>query len=323
MTTGILLLNLGGPDSLGAVRPFLFNLFSDRDIIRLGPGPLQKPLAALIAALRGRKTREYYRLIGGKSPLLEITQAQADALEEALKPLVSREGAARPLKVYVGMRYWKPFIETAVARMHSDGVRRVLALSLYPQYSVATTGSSVRKFKDVVSGFPMDHVCMTSWFDHPLYIEALAERIREGLAWFEKPPVVLFSAHSLPQKFIDEGDPYAKETEGTIAAVTRKLDIDWRLSYQSKTGPVKWLEPTTEHMLRELAGQGVKDLLVVPISFVSDHIETLYEIDILYKEMAAGLGVTLKRARSLNTSERFVRALADMVVNALQREKWL
>jgi ferrochelatase len=164
---------------------------------------------------------------------------------------------------------------------------------------------------------------MTSWFDHPLYIEALAERIREGLAWFEKPPAVLFSAHSLPQKFIDEGDPYVKETEGTIAAVTRKLDIDWRLSYQSKTGPVKWLEPTTEHMLRELAGQRVKDLLVVPISFVSDHIETLYEIDILYKEMAAGLGVTLKRARSLNTSEAFVRALADMVVHALQGEKWL
>jgi ferrochelatase len=324
--TGILLLNLGGPDSLDAVRPFLYNLFSDRDIIRLGPPFMQKPLAALISALRSGKTREAYAKIGGKSPILDITTAQARALEETLRAASQGQTAsARSMsatKVYVGMRYWHPLTEDTVARMHREGVTRVLCLSLYPHYSIATTGSSVARFEEVAKRYPIEHHTVTSWFDHPLYIKALVEHIEEGIASFPEKPAVLFSAHSLPKKFIDEGDPYVRETEGTIDAILKRLDLEWYLSYQSKTGPVKWLEPTTEHMLHRLSEQGVKRLLVVPISFVSDHIETLYEIDILYRDLARSLGIDLRRARSLNTSATFIEALADMSKKEIDYLKW-
>ncbi|HSB52283.1 MAG TPA: ferrochelatase, partial [Dissulfurispiraceae bacterium] len=188
--TGILLLNLGGPDSLSAVRPFLYNLFSDRDIIRLGPAFLQGPLAFLISTLRSRKTMDTYGKIGGKSPLLDITTAQAEAIEALLTS--KRKGHAgeeeppsadvKPLHIYVGMRYWHPLIEDTVARMYRDGVRRILCVSLYPHYSIATTGSSVRKFEEVVTRYPIQHHSVTSWYDHPLYVEALVELIEEGMA---------------------------------------------------------------------------------------------------------------------------------------------
>ncbi len=329
--TGILLLNLGGPDSLTAVRPFLYNLFSDRDIIRLGPAFLQSPLAFLISTLRSKKTMDAYSKIGGKSPLLDITTAQAEALEALLtskrKGHVGEESPpavdVKPLRVYVGMRYWHPLTEDTVARMYQDGVRRILCVSLYPHYSIATTGSSVRKFEEVVTRYPIQHHSVTSWYDHPLYIEALVELIEEGMSGFSERPVVLFSAHSLPQKFIDEGDPYVREIEGTISEILKRIDIPWRLSYQSKTGPVKWLEPSTEHMLGDLSKEGVRNLLVVPISFVSDHIETLYEIDLLYRDMARDMGIDLRRIRSLNTSPRFIEALADIILKETHNLKWL
>ena len=335
--TGVLLLNLGGPDSLNAVRPFLYNLFSDRDIIKLGPAFLQKPLAAFIATLRAQKTRGMYRLIGGKSPLGDITTAQAAALEDALNSsYLAMED--RTYRVYVGMRYWHPFIEESVERMHREGISDIVALTLYPHYSIATTGSSIIKLeKAAMEIYRTDHSqcretcenssytihcphfklrCITSWYNHPLYIEAIDECIKRGFALFKEQPEVLFSAHSLPQKFIDDGDPYLKEIEGTITAVTKKTAMRWNLSFQSKSGPVKWLEPSTEQMIEELARRGVKDLLVVPISFVSDHIETLYEIDILYKDMAHSLGVNLQRAESLNTSPTFIRALAEIIIKS-------
>lgn len=309
--TGVLLLNMGGPDSLDAVKPFLQNLFADRDIIRLGPSFLQKPIASIIINLRLKKTIELYRLIGGKSPLSAVTSAQAKALERALSASVGN-------KVYVGMRYWHPFISDTVEEMRKEGITKILALSLYPHYSVATTGSTLKKFEEVMKEQKMQYACITSWFDHPLYIDALIEKIEEGMKGFEAKPLILFSAHSLPQKFIDEGDPYEKEIKGTIDAITKKIDIDWRLSFQSKTGPVKWLGPSTEHMLNELSAKGVKDLLVVPISFVSDHIETLYEIDMLYKDMARGLGINFKRTESLNTSPAFIEALSDIVLKNIK-----
>jgi ferrochelatase len=315
---GVLLLNLGGPDSLAAVRPFLYNLFSDREIIRLGPAPLQKPIAGLISLLRSPKTRGFYSLIGGKSPLREITAAQAQALEASLRQVTDQ-----PLKVYMGMRYWHPFTGETVEEMRKDGVTKVLALTLYPHYSIATTGSSVRHFRGIVSRYPMEIHCKESWYNHPLYIDSLVEKIREGMAGFPERPAVLFSAHSLPQKFIDEGDPYEREIKGTIAAITQRVDMDWSLSFQSKTGPVKWLEPSTECMLHELAGKGVKNLLVVPISFVSDHIETLYEIDILYGNMARGLGINMRRTESLNTSPVFINALTDLAVTDLKGLGWI
>ncbi len=319
---GILLLNLGGPDSLGAVKPFLYNLFSDRDIIKLGPSFLQKPIASLIAHARARKTMNAYAMIGGKSPLLDITMAQAKALEQVLQAS-SVHQVAQSLRVYVGMRYWHPTIEETVKRMVKDGVRRIFALSLYPHFSIATTGSAIRKFEEVANGYPLEYFSLTSWYDHPLYIEALVEKIQKGMEAFPVEPSVLFSAHSLPQKFIDEGDTYVREIQGTIHAVVQKMVIEWSLSYQSKSGPVKWLEPSTEHMLRELSQRGVRDLLVVPVSFVSDHIETLYEIDILYRKMAARLGMNLVRTESLNTSPTFIRALADIVTKQLNYLNWL
>ena len=322
LVIGIILLNLGGPDSLEAIRPFLYNLFSDRDIIRLGPSFLQKPLAALISKTRSKKTMAMYSLIGGKSPILEITTAQAASLESVLNSSIVAPGPSPSFKVYIGMRYWHPFIEDTLDNMQRDGIKKILAIGLYPHYSIATTGSSERTFKEAAEKRRMAYFCAPSWFNHPIYIDALAEKIQEKMKDFDNKPVVLFSAHSLPQKFIDEGDPYANEIKGTIEAVTKKLDIQWHLSYQSKSGPVKWLGPSTEHMLEELAGKGVKDLLVVPVSFVSDHIKTLYEIDILYKNMAQKLGINLKRAESLNTSPKFIEALKDIVMKYLDKTGW-
>lgn len=320
---GVLLLNMGGPDSLKAVKPFLHNLFADRDIIRLGPSFLQKPIAALIIRKRLKSVINAYSAIGGKSPLLDITNAQASALEESLNSSID----ARRFRVYVGMRYWHPFVEDAVDHAVRDGINRVIALSLYPHYSTATTGSSVKKFEDSAKKYHIDYLCITSWFNNPLYIDAIEEKIRQGLAKFkEEKPVVLFSAHSLPKKFVDEGDPYADEIQGTINEVLRRFVLspfEWRLSYQSKTGPVKWLEPSTEDVIRKLSKKGIKNILVVPISFVSDHIETLYEIDIQYKDMAGNLGINLKRTESLNTSTKFIEALSDIVIKNAKDLRWI
>lgn len=320
---GIILLNMGGPDSIESIKPFLQNLFSDRDIIKLGPSFLQRPIASIIIRKRLESVIEAYSLIGGKSPLLDITSAQAKALESSLNSSLITHHSSLSFKVYVGMRYWHPFIEDAVDHAIRDGMSRILALSLYPHYSNATTGSSVKRFEEVIKKYHVDYFSVKSWFNHPLYINALIEKIQNGLKIFDKKPVVLFSAHSLPKKFIDKGDPYVNEIQGTINALLKKIDIQWRLSYQSKTGPVKWLEPTTENMLYELAKQGVKDLLVVPISFVSDHIETLYEIDILYRDMANELGINLKRIESLNTSQKFIEALSDIVIKNAKDLGWI
>jgi ferrochelatase len=357
-------LNLGGPDSLGAVRPFLYNLFSDREIIRLGPPFLQKPLAWLISTIRSKKTKKFYSLISGKSPILDITTAQAKALEEALNPPCpplekgGRGGFERgarggrvsekvKCKTYVGMRYWHPFINEVVPDMFRNGVRKLIVLNMYPQYSHATTGSSLSVLKKVLQEYPMEVFFITSWFDHPLYIEALIDVIKKGLESFNPPlppftkggqggitnfelrtpnselDIVLFSAHNLPESLIKEGDPYVNQINGTIAEITKRLNIQWYLSYQSKSGPVKWLKPSTDEMLESLAKKGFKNILIVPISFVSDHIETLYEIDILYKGIAERLGIMLKRVDSLNIHPLFIEALKDLVLKGLKEKGWV
>jgi ferrochelatase len=340
-TIGVILLNLGGPDSLQAIRPFLYNLFSDRDIIRLGPPFLQKPIAWLISSLRSKKTEKMYELIGRKSPILDITYAQAKALKEALNTPPPtpppRGGRAREgvtgimFRVYEGMRYWHPFIEEIMPEIYGSGIRKLLAISLYPHYSRATTGSALSRFKEVVSRYPIKSSCISSWFNHPLYIEALIDVIKKGLDSFKMDPALLadsgniqllFSAHSLPESFIKEGDPYVHQIQGTIKEIIQKINIEWHLSYQSKSGPLKWLEPSTEEMLRKLAEGGYKNILVVPISFVSDHIETLFEIDILYRNMAEELGMVLKRVESLNTHPLFIEALKDMVVKNVKEMGW-
>lgn len=340
-TIGILLLNLGGPDSLQAVKPFLYNLFSDREIIRLGPAMFQKPLAWLIATFRAKKTEKMYSLIGGRSPIRDITLAQADSLEKALgqelsltgqKSLNEGSGSIHTmkeppprslLKVYVGMRYWNPFIQDAVREMYGEGIRAVLAVTLYPHYSLATTGSALRKFNESIRQYPMEVSTISSWYNHPYYIDALVERIRRGIDSFQgEEAEVLFSAHSLPMSIVESGDPYVDQIMGTIGEVTKETDIRWHLSYQSKSGPVKWLEPSTEDAIKGLAKRGVRNLLVVPISFVSDHIETLYEIDILYRGLAASLGIRLIRAESLNTHPLLTKALEDMVMKKVRELGW-
>lgn len=327
---GVILLNLGGPDSLKAVRPFLNNLFSDRQIIRLGPRFMQKPLAWLIAAIRSKKTEKMYAMIGRKSPILDITTAQAKALEDVLNSELRTSNASIKFKVYVGMRYWHPFIEKVVPELYNAGFKKVIALSLYPQYSVTTSGSSLSKFREVAADFQMETFSISSWHNHPFYIEALVDVIKKGIESFIPRSGgrgggdvhVLFSAHSLPQKIIEEGDPYVNHIMGTIGEVTKRITIKWHLSYQSRSGPVKWLEPSTDEKIKELALAGIKNILVVPISFVSDHIETLYEIDILYKNMAEKLGITLKRVDSLNSHPYFIDALKDMVIKSVKEIGW-
>ncbi len=310
MKTGIMLLNLGGPDNLSSVRPFLYNLFSDRQIIPLGPAPLQKPIALLISLFRAPKTRSAYKLIGGGSPIYEITLKQAELLSKSLDGM----------PVYVGMRYWRPFIEDEVKRAKDDGIEKLIGLSLYPHYSRATTGSTRDVFLRATKEQGIEADFIEHWYDHPLYIRALVDLISKNLNWAD---VLLFSAHSLPESFIKEGDPYLDHILGTIKAVMRLLKSErkappYMLSFQSRSGPVKWLEPSTDEAIKELAKKGVKNILVVPVSFVSDHIETLYEIDILYKEMAEKEGVNLHRVDSLNTHPVFIEALKDLVKRRLQ-----
>jgi ferrochelatase len=310
--TGVILLNLGGPDSPEAVKPFLYNLFSDRQIIRLGPEFMQKPLARLISTLRAKKAREAYALIGGGSPIVDITKAQADALAETLKFHGDYE-------VYCAMRYWHPFTEEAVVRADRDGVKKLIALSLYPQYSSATTGSSETKLWEVVKEYDMQYTSVASWYDHPRYIQAIVDVIGKAL----KPEThVLFSAHSLPVSFVEAGDPYVEHIMGTINEITARMDIKWNVGYQSRSGPVKWLEPSTDDVIRRLAKEGAKDVLIVPISFVSDHIETLYEIDILYKDLGASFGMTVRRSESLNTHPVFIMALKEIVLQKEKETEW-
>jgi len=324
-----MLLNMGGPDSLEAVSPFLYNLFSDRFIIQLGPPFLQKPLAWLISKTRARKTAGMYKNIGGKSPIIDITTDQAKALEDLMNKSNS-DVSHISYRTYIGMRYWHPFIEETLHTIHTDGIRTLIGLSMYPQYSVTTSGSTLLKLKEASSGYPFSLTTIESWYDNPSYIEALVDVITTGIESFSRPNMpnvqadvhVLFSAHSLPQKIIDQGDPYAEHIHRTIEEVSKKMKITWHLSYQSKAGPVKWLEPATEEKLLELAKKGVKNVLIVPISFVSDHIETLYEIDMLYQDISSRCGLNLRRSESLNTKPLFIRALKNIVEGHMQKAGW-
>lgn len=319
---GVLLLNLGGPDELEDVRPFLFNLFSDPEIIRLPFSWLQSPLAWLISTLRAKKSQENYRQIGGGSPLRHITEAQAQALQEQLQQ------KGQDATVYVGMRYWHPFTEEAIARIKRDRIEQVVVLPLYPQYSISTSGSSFRLLEKLWKEDPklsrVEHTIIPSWYQQPGYLQAMAELIAQELDQFPNPDSVhiFFSAHGVPVSYVEEaGDPYQQEIEDCTALIMQTLNRPnpHTLAYQSRVGPVEWLKPYTEEALQELAAQGVEDLLVVPISFVSEHIETLQEIDIEYRELAEEAGIhNFHRVPALNTHPVFIDSLATLVVEALE-----
>lgn len=313
---GVVLLNLGGPERVEDVRPFLYNLFSDRLIIRLGPSFMQKPIAWWIAKTRAPKSQGYYRQIGGGSPLNLITAQQCGALEESLADV----GAFR---VVMAMRYWKPYAKEVLDDLAAQGVKRLVALTLYPHYSVATTGSSLKDLQDELAARPgcFEMVKIASWPEQKEYVRCLAQRIIDGEPVQEGTEVV-YSAHSLPVKFIHEGDPYLEHLKRTIAAVETITGVKGHLCFQSRSGPVEWLSPSTPETIEKLAQNGCKRILMVPISFVSDHVETLCEIDIQYAELAKGLGVELRRTVSLNTDPLFIQGLKALVVDACEEKGW-
>jgi ferrochelatase len=326
--TAIVLFNLGGPDDLASVEPFLVNLFQDREIIQLPGGAALQPLMArLIAKVRGPSVRDNYRRIGGGSPQLRITREQAQALEHRLN--VGTE-AGQAYRVFIAMRYTRPSADDALSAIAAAGIRRIVTLTLFPHYSKATTGSSRHEFDRTVASarwrqerFEITHI--EHYADHPIYIDAVSATVRD--AWDRIPPerrsraVVLFSAHGLPQRFIDEGDPYVEHIDRTRFGVIERLNLENRqlLAFQSRTGPVKWIGPGTEHVLAELGDSGVTDVLVVPLSFVSDHIETLYEVDMLFADAAKAAGITgYYRPAALNAHPLFIEALASLVHEKLQ-----
>jgi len=313
----IVLFNLGGPDSLDAVEPFLFNLFSDPDIIKLPLGfLLQKPVARLISRRRAPEARHNYAAIGGKSPLLANTRAQADALQAAL-----RETGVDDADVFVCMRYWHPLTEEVVSTLHAGNYSDVLLLPLYPQYSSTTTGSSVNAFMNACkqARYAPRVRLVRHWQTQPDYIAAIAADIQAAArAMPGNDPAqieLLFSAHGLPKKLVAQGDPYQAEIEETYHAVCGRLN--WphtTLCYQSRVGPLEWLRPYTEDVIKEKAAAGCKQMLVYPIAFVSDHIETLYELGMQYAELAKTAGIAHYRVvPALNDRPALVRALLEQV----------
>lgn len=319
---GVVLLNLGGPDSLEAVEPFLYNLFCDPDIIDF-PGSflVRKWLAKLISSKRHPRIQEQYKQIGGKSPLKEFTLGQAKLLEEKLNEKF-------PVKVYAAMRYWHPFTEEVFDQLEKEGIKKVILLPLYPQFSKATTESSVKEWKKQLSlrknPTNIQWSLVESYYDFPPYIDAFVERINQSL---EKFPVetrqdvhLLFSAHGTPMKLVNAGDPYSDHIRKTVELVVKQGNFkqDWSLCWQSKVGPQKWLTPSTPDTIEELAGKGVQSMLAIPIAFASDHLETLFEVGIEFKHLATSKGVEqFEVTEGLNYSEKFIDALAQLVVRKM------
>lgn len=350
---GVLLLNLGGPEATQDVEGFLYNLFADPDIIRLPPllAFLQKPLAFVIAKRRAPKSSAAYASIGGGSPIVKYTEAQARLLESAL---ADRGYDAR---CYFAMRYWHPFTEEALAEVQRDGVNSLVVVPLYPQYSISTSGSSLRVLQEIFQSQPglwssdrVAHTVVPAWYYRKGYVSAMARLIVRELEGFTAAQAaegvhVLFSAHGVPQSYIAAGDPYQRQIEECVRLVSREVSelllrdgidttlsrelrhalargeqaVRFHLSFQSRVGPVQWLQPYTEEKLRELGEDlGVRNLVVVPVSFVSEHIETLEEIDMEYREVAEHHGIkNWRRVPALNTDSFFIADLAEMVEEAL------
>jgi ferrochelatase len=320
MKVGVLLFNLGGPETLHDVKPFLYRLFSDPEIIHVKWSPLRKAIAYTIATLRRKTSEGYYSQIGGGSPLRRLTEEQARALAEEFK----RRG--KDVETFVGMCTWHPFLGEAIDKIEKSGIDSLVILPLFPQYSVTTTGSGFSALRQLIDKRPsfkkLDVQWICSWPDQPAYIESFVQGIQRELKKFGNSEKVhiLFSAHSIPESYVRNGDPYLEQTKKTVELIMDRLERrnPYQLSFQSKIGPVKWLEPFTSEIITQLGKQGIDDVLVVPISFVSEHIETLYELDILFKKIAADAGVeNFRRVPALNSDPTFIRALADLVESTL------
>jgi ferrochelatase len=314
---GVVLVQLGGPDGPESVQPFLYNLFTDPDIIEIPAGwLLRRPLARFISKRRGPKVAEAYAKIGGRSPLRQLTARQARALETTL----SAEFDAR---AFIAMRYWHPFTSEAVQALDLFAPDEIVLLPLYPQYSFATTGSSLNEWQRCFGARATPVRVIKEFYDHPRFIAAVVEKINLSLSHFDRREAVhlVFSAHGLPVSFIARGDPYQKQVELTVEYVRRAggWSNPHTLCYQSKVGPQRWIEPSLHDTIERLGHDGVKDVLVVPIAFVSEHIETLYEINIEIRLEAEAHGIEhFEMMPAVGDSPEFIAALADLVRAALR-----
>jgi ferrochelatase len=311
---GVVLFQLGGPDSPDAVEPFLYNLFCDPDIINFpGAWLARRPLAWWIARRRAQVVRDHYNAIGGQSPIRTLTERQARKLEAAL----ASEFDAR---CWIAMRYWRPFTAEAVSGVNAASLDHLILLPLYPQCSFATTVSSLKEWTRLyrpAAGAPAARV-IEEFHTHPLYIQAMAERIATTLTHFERPEQAhfVFSAHGLPLSLIERGDPYQRQIEETVRAVLAcgAWPNAHTLCYQSRVGRQKWLEPSLHETIPRLAREGKKHLVVIPVSFVTEHIETLHEINMEAREQALAAGVEqFEMVPAVGDSPRFISALADLV----------
>ena len=314
----VVLFNLGGPDDQASVKPFLFNLFSDPAIIGL-PNPFRALLARLISSRRETSAQANYALMGGGSPLLPETRRQAAAMAEVLTGMLPDD----EVRAFIAMRYWGPMSEETAVDVAAFGPDEIVLLPLYPQFSTTTTESSLKRWTEVYAGSGVSRtVCC--YPGAPGWIEAQAEGVRGKLAEAGDRPVrVLFSAHGIPESLITKkGDPYQEQVESTCAAIAARAglaDGAWAICYQSRVGPMKWLGPSTPDAIAQAGRDGV-GVVVAPVAFVSEHIETLVELDIEYAELAHELGVSpYLRSPAVGVAAPFIRTLADAVVEALSR----
>jgi len=312
----VVLFNLGGPDSIEAVEPFLYNLFCDPDIFNL---PFrQKLFAKLISSRRAPKVAGEYKLIGGKSPINEWTEKQRSMLELSLR------NNYESIDVYTAMRYWNPLTKEVVAKVENKNYDKIILLPLYPHFSITTTGSSFNEWNRHYKGDKSKLFFFNDYYLHGKYLEAINQRIDETILRFPEKNrseiQIVFSAHGTPVSLVKKGDPYSKHIKQTVEAVMklRNHSHDHHLCFQSKVGPMKWLEPATAKMIEGLASQNKKNLLIVPISFVSDHVETLFELDIEYRHVAEKVGIeNYIVMKGLNDSQLFIEALSDIVKEKL------
>ncbi len=328
----VVLFNLGGPDSQDAVEPFLFNLFNDPAIVRL-PSAIRWPLAKFLARKRAKVARAIYAHLGGGSPLLANTKAQGIALQAALKD------AAGEVKVFIAMRYWHPFAAETAEAVREFSPDRVLLLPLYPQYSTTTTGSSLADWEQAAKtaglATPSQSICC--YPAEPGFIGALTDLAENALAEANRvapdaKPFVIFSAHGLPERIVRAGDPYAHEMHATVQPIVGRLGLklgdptegglgDWDYGFQSRVGPVRWIGPWTDHLIIE-AAQHKRAIVILPVSFVSEHAETLVELDVEYRKLADKHGApAYVRAPTVSTHPAFIAGLASLVRQALRDDR--
>jgi ferrochelatase len=311
----VVLFNLGGPDTPEAVRPFLFNLFSDPDIIE-APAFIRRPLATFISRTRTKSATANYAIMGGGSPLMPETTAQAEALQTALAEAMPDA----EVRIVIAMRYWRPFTAEAAAAVAAFAPDEIVLAPLYPQFAMSTTGSSLKAWNAAYRG-PGRTSALCCYPTLAGLVEAHATRIEDAWAQAGAPANVrlLFSAHGLPERMVQRGDPYESQIEATAAAVAKRLGpkwADWRVCYQSRVGPMKWLGPSTLDAIETATGEGL-GVVIAPIAFVSEHVETLVELDHEYAEKAAALGCPIYvRAPALGVQSAFIVGLAGAISRA-------